>query len=484
MVPASLFTAKSIHGLVIHFDDAALREYNEQRASYDDVFSCTGTVHGPMVERFGQPCPILLHGLDGCWRYGHDLKKREHGFDLGDAGAGICFHGSMHYEGCPDVQPAIVIINLPAVMLGSTTSLASQVSRAFCECLHPAAPPPPQPMEGADEPVSDVAAAESSTHEAAGPSSDGSARPPSPSPPPRLVRSDTAVPSFMTAWRVAGLELALDAAALQEYHEAYAAYDEIFEASSDALKPLLASVGQCPIWLHGQGGCWKYGHALKLREHGVDLGDATRGLAWRGNMHYPELPEQPDSIFLVNLKPALLCHASVLVHELTHHFHFAVGPERLPMISAAYARALPLKDRVAAHFGVRNRGQFETTFVNEYEFFAYLMEARHACALRHARDFCAPAFPRTCDELKALDNEFGLGLVDALDSAEAAILSHAPATASTRLGELAVGTTPATEMEAALRTRFQALLAAQPGLDPTAAAAAALEDLLAPDRQR
>ena len=45
-----------------------------------------------------------------------------------------------------------------------------------------------------------------------------------------------------SAWRAAGLVLAMDEAAVKEYREHHAAYDEIFEASSIALKPLLEAV--------------------------------------------------------------------------------------------------------------------------------------------------------------------------------------------------------------------------------------------------
>ena len=87
--------------------------------------------------------------------------------------------------------------------------------------------------------------------------------------------------------------------------------------------------------------------------HGVDLGDASHGLAWHGNMHYaPHGPhgsvhEQAGSIFLINLRRAVLGHPTVLIHELTHHFHLATGPERLPMVTAAYARAKPLHEQLA-----------------------------------------------------------------------------------------------------------------------------------------
>lgn len=37
-----------------------------------------------------------MHGLDGCWKFGYDLKIAE-GVDVGDAHQGISYYGNMSY---------------------------------------------------------------------------------------------------------------------------------------------------------------------------------------------------------------------------------------------------------------------------------------------------------------------------------------------------------------------------------------------------
>ena len=424
-----IMTARTVHGLKLHFDSAALAEYERSCAACDRVFSMARQAHGPMLERFGQPCPILLHGLAGCWRHAHDVKRHEHAFDLGDADRGICFHGSMHYEGHDDVDPAIVLINLPAVLLSETPmALLSQLSHAFCMGLSPmpTALRESEPDQRAEAPASPP------LHEDGKVSAKEADAPESPPPPPRLASGDFVVPGFMRARSIGSLLLAFDESALAEYEEDHVAYDAIFGSSSEALRPMIEAMGQCPIWLHGLGGCWQYGHELKRRDHGFDLGDAHRGLAWHGNMHYPDHPEQADTIFLVNLPRAVLGHPTVLVHELTHHFHLTLGPERLPMISSAYARTCALRERLAARFCVSDNPQFERTFTNELEFFAYMMEAYHAKELRISTrspgaprllPFAAPAFPKTRQEIADVDAEFGAGIADAIHQAIATIVA-------------------------------------------------------------
>ena len=279
-----VMTARIVHGLKLHFDSAALAEYEHSCAACDRLFSMARQAHGPMLERFGQPCPILLHGLAGCWRHAHDVKRREHGFDLGDADRGICFHGSMHYEGHDDVDPTIVIINLPAVLLGETPmALLSQLSHAFSIRLSML--PMPTAILSSDADQRAEAAALPLLHEDGRASAKEAVAPEPPPPPPRLASGDFAVPDFMRARSIGSLLLALDESALAEYEADHEAYDTIFDASSEALRPMIKAMGQCQIWLHGLGGCWRYGHELKRRNHGFDLGDAHRGLAWHGNMH-------------------------------------------------------------------------------------------------------------------------------------------------------------------------------------------------------
>ena len=56
---------------------------------------------------------------------------------------------------------------------------------------------------------------------------------------------------------------------------AYACFSQVFSVSDAALAPIVARVGPCPVWLHGLAGCWRFGYDKKLREDGVDLGDAA-----------------------------------------------------------------------------------------------------------------------------------------------------------------------------------------------------------------
>ena len=59
-----------------------------------------------------------------------EQKRREDDVDLGDAVAGICFHGNMQYEEGDDVPVAIIIINLPAVLSSKPTALATLLQLA------------------------------------------------------------------------------------------------------------------------------------------------------------------------------------------------------------------------------------------------------------------------------------------------------------------------------------------------------------------
>ena len=197
------------------------------------------------------------------------------------------------------------------------------------------------------------------------------------------------------------LRLNFDHAALQEYHEHSADYDLV-------LSQVFAGLG-------------------KRREHGVDLGPVEHGLAWHGNMHYEEGAFRritvDDSIFLVNLPRAILGHPTVLLHELTHHFHLTLGPERLPCIRAAYLRTQARLGDIRTRFAQELQGcgpQFDVTFRNELEFFAYMHEAYHSKAGRPSPPaicFEAPAFPYTRQDLRRLDADFGLGIAQAIEEA-------------------------------------------------------------------
>ena len=149
-----------------------------------------------------------------------------------------------------------------------------------------------------------------------------------------------------------------------------------------------------------------------------------------------------------------------------------LGPSRLPNVTRAYEHTRRLKQLILARFHVTNTAQFETTLTNELEFLAYMMEAYHARALRAPLRFAAPAFPTTREELRRLDDEFGLGITDALTEAIEIMVASGQAKAAPP-----VLPTPRTHSAAIFRERFEAAIAADPGMDPTAAAALVLRQL-------
>lgn len=431
--------ARCVHGLTLHFDDAALKEYLDDPQAFDHALQQVYCSMEPLLTKFGQPCPIWVHGLDGCWKYGHDVKKRMDGFDLGDAEHGIKFYGNMPY---PDIKPVngIFLINTSKRLLAEPSLLLALLSRAYCDVLTAPAPST-SPAEG-------DTARDSHASTAAVPPP-----PPPPIPPPGLVESDDDDRSpfpLMHARRFGCLRLLLDESALDEYHQAHSLYDAIFEHSSEAIRPMVDAVGQCPIWLHGLSGCWKHGYERKLCD-GFDLGCAEKGIAFHGNMLYAG-PDGTDfdvdvGVFLINLPRAVLGHPMVFVHELTHHFHLSRGPERLPGIRCAFERTCARVDELRARFAAevgRNPIQFEYTLSNEFEFFAYMMEALHSpvpngssptsSARYTSVIFEAPAFPRTRAELLALDEALGLGIVSAIEEAVEGSLRLPPAPSPAGVG--------------------------------------------------
>jgi hypothetical protein len=303
--------------------------------------------------------------------------------------------------------------------------------------------------------------------------------------PSRLATDDFPVPPFMHARRCGCLRLTFDTAALEEYEQDPAAYDAIFAHTSKAVEQMLRHVPQCPIWLHGTQGCWRFGHELKRRDHGVDLGAVEHGIAWHGNMHYEGHPDQNDSIFVINLPRAVLGHSMVFVHELTHHFHRSVGPERLPMITAAFERVHASLGVIRTRFGSeigRNGPQFEYTLSNEMEFFAYMMEAYHSSEGTGgaAIVFDAPAFPRTRSQLHALDDLFQLGIAAALDEAMLsggcdAATQPQPSTSHNISGK---SLNEAEALANSFREQFERIMAASPHHDANETAAALLKSFM------
>jgi len=173
------------------------------------------------------------------------------------------------------------------------------------------------------------------------------------------------------------------------------------------------------LWACRQG-CWQYGHAKKKSEDGVDVGTAEDGFAYYGNLCYEDFGDVDDAIFLMNMPRAVLGHPTVLVHELTHAFHHRIGWDAVPLLSAAYSRAVAIKAEIPRHFKILNPTQFEVTFINQEEFLAYLSEAYHSRPRdysRHGVIYEAPAFPTNRAELQALDDKFGIGVFPALEQA-------------------------------------------------------------------
>ena len=228
-------------------------------------------------------------------------------------------------------------------------------------------------------------------------------------------------PPELTARQLSGLRVHFDAEGLAEYEANRPAYDEIFRHASAAHAGPLQRFGQCTIIVHGAGGLYRFGRDKKMREEGVDLGDPERGIAWFGNLEYANGRAQENSLFIVNMPRAILGHPTVFIHELTHYFHSRVGFERTPALAAAFERTKAARPAIEQRYRseyLSNPRQFEETFRNDREFFAYLMEAYHSRPPGWSAAgvvYEAGAFPRTQEALRQMDDELGLGIVAVLE---------------------------------------------------------------------
>ena len=90
-----------------------------------------------------------------------------------------------------------------------------------------------------------------------------------------------------------------------------------------------------------------------------------------------------------SLPRTVLGHPTVLIHELSHTFHHAMGWNASPLLARTFARAKACKADIERRFTITNPSQFESTFINKEEFVAYCMEAYHsrppdfsACGIR------------------------------------------------------------------------------------------------------
>jgi len=233
------------------------------------------------------------------------------------------------------------------------------------------------------------------------------------------------VPSFMTLLHIGGLNLCFDDHALKEYKANKQTYNEIFQHAGSAHAACLRRLGQVPIWIHGKNSqLWKYGYQTKLKQDGVDLGNAQDGMAWFGNMQYNTdsdgWRDQHTTVFIIGMEGAILRHPTVFVHELTHTFHSIIGFHNTPRLASVYRKTKAKLPEIFDKFKhcIHNLEQLKTTFVNQEEFLAYMMEAYH-CKPRDFSKFGivyeAPAFPRTLDQMKALDEKCNLCIREACE---------------------------------------------------------------------
>jgi hypothetical protein len=102
------------------------------------------------------------------------------------------------------------------------------------------------------------------------------------------------------------LQISFDEDALVEYETDRPSFDAIFEQAAVSHAARLLAVGQFPVLLHGRHGCWQYGHAKKLGQEGVNLGNPDRGFSYFGNLEYEDYGMQEDALFVINLRASLL----------------------------------------------------------------------------------------------------------------------------------------------------------------------------------
>eukprot|EP00466_Bigelowiella_natans_P021316 jgi/Bigna1/82950/fgenesh1_pg.99_\ len=240
--------------------------------------------------------------------------------------------------------------------------------------------------------------------------------------PAAVPTSSRQIPPFMTLKVIKGLHLCMDQEALEEYSRNQKRYDEIFGHAWECLSKPLRQFGQVPIWIHGKkGNEWRLGYQLKLEE-GVDMGEEERGMAWFGDMQYgvttcwKEAHWQDFTVFIVNMEGAVLGHNMVLIHELTHAFHEVIGDKKLPEIRQMHENMMARKEEIFTKNAklIYNRIQLDYNISNHFEFFAYCMEAYHSRPPSYSKlgnRFESPAFPRTYESLREMDNDFKLEII-------------------------------------------------------------------------
>ena len=118
-------------------------------------------------------------------------------------------------------------------------------------------------------------------------------------------RTAPRLPDEIEVLELGGFRLHMDAAARGEYRMNAFSYDAAFSFAFRSHADVLKAVGQCPIFILGCGGCWQYGHAKKLHEEGVDLGNAHDGFSFYGNLAFERCGTWEDCLFIINLHATL-----------------------------------------------------------------------------------------------------------------------------------------------------------------------------------
>ena len=155
-------------------------------------------------------------------------------------------------------------------------------------------------------------------------------------------------PPYFTEKAFGALRLWLDDDALFEYEAHALDYEAICARAAEAHSAQLAAVGQFPILLHGRRGCWQFGHAKKLKEDGVNLGDGAMGFSFFGNMDYEGYGAQDDALFIVNLRESLLRRGLESLHDMLSEPLRMRGNRGLPPPGTAAAAAANITETISS----------------------------------------------------------------------------------------------------------------------------------------
>ncbi len=444
--PPPFMSERIVGGVRVFVDKSAAAELKSAIGRYESIFAKARALCRQSIDIAGQ-VPVWMHGAESdTWKFGYNMKMDQDGVNLGQPDRGFAWFGNMAYErrddprGPLDVDNAIFIVNPTQFVLrgpGAFEGLFEDGQRHYHDSGLWRAHRSQVNEAAVGIKPSKVQSMKSTRRSQDAKSPRGGSQP----------RPLPNGPEFMQALDLSGLTVCLDAEALVEFREDEAKYRAIFQHVAEAYKGPLEEFRCTPIWLHGaKSKVWNYGYNMKLKD-GVDLGEVGWGIAWYGNMHYEGYGEQGDTIFIINLKKGILGHPTVFVHELAHAFHEKsirrnqrgfrrmlssivqsprnsgspkAKPDPNALIESSYQRAKAKLSEIKSTFRIHNPRQFAVTFTNAHEFFAYCTEAYHCSPEARARlkgvgvRLEAPAFPRTREDLFALDEKFNLGIVAAI----------------------------------------------------------------------